>query len=535
VKKSSVGLSLQEETNQFLASYQDELSDLYIKSALAGWKAANTGNQSDFEAKAKAELELKTFHSNKDRFTKIQELLKASASLDPLTVRSLQIAELEHKENQLPNELIKQMVDLSTKIEQTFNTFRGEIDGKKFSNNELLTQIEEENNSVRRKQIWEALKQVGEAVAPNLIELAKIRNKAAKQLGYKNFWDMRIRLQEHDPVKLVALFKELEKSTNKPFSQMKQTLDKELAKRFKVKISEIQAWHYDNPFFQAAPPSDKIDLDEFYKDKKKEDIVQIAKRYYSDLGFDVDNIINRSDLYEREGKDQHAFSTDIDRAGDVRTLQNVRPKAESMDTMLHEFGHALYAEHTDRSLPFNIRDSAHIFTTEAVAMFFGAMPSNADWMVAYLGIDPKTAKQAKDPLAEQRKREQLIFARWTLVMLNFEKALYENPTQNLNKLWWKLVERYQKVRQPKGRNASDWASKPHFTIAPVYYHNYMMGELFAAQIRATLAKQSIDKKAWGEFFKTKIFFPGMRKQWPEFVKEATGQTLSAKHFAKELK
>ena len=40
-------------------------------------------------------------------------------------------------------------------------------------------------------------------------------------------------------------------------------------------------WHYDNPFFQAAPPSEKVDLDEFYKDKTKEDIVTIAEQFYA--------------------------------------------------------------------------------------------------------------------------------------------------------------------------------------------------------------------------------------------------------------
>ena len=36
-----------------------------------------------------------------------------------------------------------------------------------------------------------------------------------------------------------------------------------------------------------------------------------------------------------------------------------------------------------------------------------------------------------------------MFARWALVMLHFEKALYANPEQDLNKLWWDIVERYQ--------------------------------------------------------------------------------------------
>ena len=37
----------------------------------------------------------------------------------------------------------------------------------------------------------------------------------------------------------------------------------------------------------------------------------------------------------------------------------------------------------------------------------------------------------------------LIFSRWCQVMLRFEKGMYENPDQDLNKLWWDMAEKYQ--------------------------------------------------------------------------------------------
>ena len=40
------------------------------------------------------------------------------------------------------------------------------------------------------------------------------------------------------------------------------------------------------------------------------------------------------------------------------------------------------------------------------------------------------------------------------------------------------------VHRPEGRNAPDYASKIHIVSAPAYYHNYMMGELFADQVLA---------------------------------------------------
>ncbi len=82
----------------------------------------------------------------------------------------------------------------------------------------------------------------------------------------------------------------------------------------------------------------------------------------------------------------------------------------------------------------------------------------------------------------------LIFSRWCQVMLRFEKAIYDDPDQDLNALWWDLVEEYQVVRRPEGRNAPDYASKIHIVSAPAYYHNYMMGQLFASQVHHAIAR-----------------------------------------------
>lgn len=539
-------MNLQKNADAFLEVYLKELSAIELKQTTAYWAAANSGKKEDFDAYAAAELELKKLHSDSERFKKIEEFLTHKDQLKPLTQRALTVAELSFKGNQLSKEMLEKLVKTSTEIEQVFNTFRGKMDGKQYSNNDLLEMLAGETDTQKRKKMWETLKQVGDAVGPKLTALAKIRNEAAASLGYKNYWEMSIRLQEHNPDQLIAIFAELEKLTDEPFKAMKAELDAELAKRFNVNVEDMTPWHYDNPFFQAAPPSATVNLDEFYEDKKKEDIIRLAQTFLNDVGLPTESVIANSDLYEREGKDQHAFCTDINRNGDVRILVNIKPTAEWMDTSLHELGHAVYSSGCDFTLPYNLRDAAHTFTTEAVAMLFGALAKTPAWMVHYAGADAKRVDEVKGAILEQRRREQLIFARWTMVMFNFERALYDNPEQDLNTLWWDLVERFQFLKRPAGRNAADWAAKPHFTIAPVYYHNYMLGELFAAQLRGTLVKLAKhdgpastlkynEHKAFGDFFKEKLFKPGATKPWPEFVENATGEGLTAKFFAAELK
>ena len=139
----------------------------------------------------------------------------------------------------------------------------------------------------------------------------------------------------------------------------------------------------------------------------------------------------------------------------------------------------------------------------------------------------------------------LVFSRWAQVMFRFEKALYANPDQDLNSLWWDLVERYQLVHRPDGRQAPDYASKIHIVSAPAYYHNYLMGELFANQVLHAIARDVLNgvdpakasfvgNKGVGDFLKARIFTPGRSLDWNGLTRHATGEDLNAKAFAAEI-
>lgn len=540
VSKSKLGLIEDQEVKMFLDEYLKQYAQLEKDYNLAMWNASVSGKKEDFDKLSQLEFKLKEFHSRPDMLKRIEDLLHNKQHLSGEQKRSLELAYLRFKENQIDKGLLKKIVSLSTEIASIFNTYRAKYKGKLYSNNELLEMLSKETDSANRRLIWNALKQVGQKVAPKLIRLAHLRNKAARSIGFNNFWHMNIVLQEYDVDVLLSIFKELDELTLEPFMKIKAEIDAELSKKFQVSTENLRPWHYDNPFFQEAPPSDKVNPDLFYSHLKKEDIVEIAKRFFSDIGLDVSDILERSDLYDKTGKDQHAFCVDIDRLGDVRILTNIKANAKWMETTLHELGHAVYSKYIDRSLLYNVRDSAHIFITEAVAMFFGALAINPAWMIKYIKLDPNVARDYEKYLIMQRRREQLIFSRWTLVMLNFEKSFYENPNQNLNQLWWDLVERYQKLHRPLNRNKADWASKPHFTIAPVYYHNYMLGELFAAQLRSTLTSLKLynsdfkPTKQFGNFFIRKVFKSGASRKWSDFVSFVTGSPLSSKFFVFEI-
>jgi peptidyl-dipeptidase A len=154
-----------------------------------------------------------------------------------------------------------------------------------------------------------------------------------------------------------------------------------------------------------------------------------------------------------------------------------------------------------------------------------------------VGLRANEVASLQDDLARARRAALLVFARWVLVMTTFERALYADPDQDLDALWWTLVERHQQVRCPAGRHAPDWAAKIHLAAAPVYYQNYLYGELFASQLDQALADRAgglVDRSEAGALLVRDVFLPGASLRWDELVVRATGEPLSPRLLAAAL-
>lgn len=533
-------MAQQKAAQAFIDSLTNVVAPLYCEAARTYWDATATGKDELYEKYAQLDLALTKVFANPHDFERVKAL-RAQKFPNPLINRQIEVVYLNFLANQTDTTLLKKITDLQTSVEARFNKFRGKIDGKPVSGNDINAILSDSRDLKLRKKAWEASKQVAPLVANDIIELARLRNQAARSMGFNNYYEMSLITSEQDPEEIQRIFDELEQETRAPFIKVKAFMDSVLAQRLGVKSTDLRPWHYADPFFQEAPVVTEINLDRYYE---KYDVVELARRYYNGIGLNVDSILAHSDLYERENKYPHAYCTDIDRAGDVRIMVNVRNNASWMGTTLHELGHGVYSYNIDRTLPFLLREEAHTFTTEAIAIFFEQLANNPVWMQQMLGLSETEKNNLIATTKLTSRLQKLIFARWSLVMLHFEKALYTNPDQDLNQLWWDLVEKYQMVKRPEGRNAPDWAAKIHIAAYPVYYHNYQLGHLLAAQLLHAFMQKSqvaspdeiifVNNTLLGEYLKQNIFAVGKRYRWDEMIKKATGEQLSARYFVEQL-
>lgn len=525
-----------------IAEYERDLRPLESEVNRRWWDANVTGSDEAFRAKEEAETRLDLALADRERFSRIKACRDAGP-VSPLLARQIELLYLQALAKQVEPELLKRMLARANAIEQKFNAYRARVGEEELTDSQVRKVLKESPDGGRRRAVWEASKRVGEVVVGDLLALVELRNQAARELGFADYHAMQLRLGEQDQEDLVRLFDEMDRLTGEPFRQLKRELDEQLAARYGIDVKQLRPWHYQDPFFQEAQAVGDVSLDAVYAQR---DLLELCRRFYAGIGLPIEAVLEASDLYEKPGKSPHAFCTDIDREGDVRVLANIVPNEYWMSTMLHELGHAVYSSrYIPSSLPYLLRTDAHTLCTEGVAMMFERFAKSADWL-ALMGVEVKDRQAFNRAGAGMRRQRLLIFSRWCQVMFRFEKELYRDPSQDLNKLWWQLVERYQLVHPPEGRNAPDYASKIHIVSAPCYYHNYMLGELFACQLHAAIAREVLhsedaasavyaDNPAVGRFMRERVFAAGRTLRWDDLTRQATGAPLSAQAFAAEFR
>ncbi|BFH13939.1 hypothetical protein J6TS7_60940 [Paenibacillus dendritiformis] len=140
------------------------------------------------------------------------------------------------------------------------------------------------------------------------------------------------------------------------------------------------------------------------------------------------------------------------REGKPRIMMSIDASEFWLSAMLHEFGHAAYDKYIDPSLPFLLRKPAHTLTTKGIAMLFGRMTKQSEWIKRYIFANcPHAAfMQEEGSIERALRRDMLVSMRWYLVFTLFERERYEHAGsgKKLNERWWQLVQRIQHL-QPR--------------------------------------------------------------------------------------
>jgi len=515
----------------FLEAYEAFARPVAHKLHLAYWKFSCTGDSSHQVAIKECEELFSDLHGDSRVYDAIEEWLEQPLDSD-FQQRQLELLQREYRRSKAPDDLRKQIIELTLNIEETVSVFRPTLRGRTVNSNELDRILLHEEDEATRREAWLATRQVGQEVSEEAIALVKLRNELAQHLGFTNYFELAVDDEELSIDFVEGILDALHKQSEAAWTSCRTNIESELCMARGKSIEDLMPWDHSDRFFQSYPRKDpSLSTDSWFEPST---IRRHSQNFFRRVGLPIEQLWEASDMMPREGKYPHAFCIGIDNPEDVRVLCNLDGTTRWMDTTLHEFGHALYNRYIDPELPWLLREAAHTFITEAVAMYFGRHARDPRWLTGIVGIPADRTS----PIAGVQAESQLIFSRWAMLVTRFEQAMYTDPNQDLNDLWWRLSTELQGLKRPEGHDLPDWASKVHISCYPAYYQNYIYGELLASQFRECIVQGPKGESGTleaevGDFFKP-LFSTGRSQSWQHTIRTRTGRDLDPGAWLKEF-
>lgn len=219
-------VDLTEKAKKFITAHESKFRPLEVAASIAWWEAMTTGNKDAFKKKEEAQNKMDEALSNPAVFKELKALYQERKDVgDAVTARAIEVLYLMYLEKQVDPALLKKITAKENAVDQKFTIFRAKVDDKEMADSEVRKVLKESKDSARRQAVWEAAKQVGGVLEGDLKELVKLRNQAAVQLGYKNYHQLKLALNEQTTEDILKLFDELDDLTKEPFKTAKAEID----------------------------------------------------------------------------------------------------------------------------------------------------------------------------------------------------------------------------------------------------------------------------------------------------------------------
>src|SRR5207245_4011556 len=183
----------QELADRFLKLANADYQALYRVNSEAQWQAV-TDVTPEHDAAAEATGKAyAAFNGNPAIITEARELLTYQKELNELTVRQLKQLLLNAAEGPMTNpDLVSKRVEAETKQASILNSFEFKLNGQKITANDIDNKLEKSSDLTERKAVWEASKEIGPKLKPNLVILRDLRNGVAKEMKYPDYFSLEV-------------------------------------------------------------------------------------------------------------------------------------------------------------------------------------------------------------------------------------------------------------------------------------------------------------------------------------------------------
>ncbi len=407
----------------------------------------------------------------------------------------------------------------------------------------LALQIGTSQDERIRRAAWEGLRSIETHVLENgFLEIVKERNRLGKILGYEDYYDYKVSVNEgFSKKKLFELLDDLELNTR---DACRRSID---ALRAEKGDAAVEAWNFD----YNTSGDLKARTDPYHR---FDDALERWGVSFAALGIRYSGANLTLDLVNRAGKHENGFMhgpgptfTEGENFHPARInfTANAVPGQigsgeRAMNTLLHEGGHAAHFSNIRMPAPCFSQEftPTSVAMAETQSMFLDSLMDDPDWLVRYARNEAGESMPEELILnvLEQGHKYRAHQIRRLLVVSYAEKIIYEMPEEELtpeNVLnAMREVERRLLMQPAAGRPT---LAIPHLIAgeASAYYHGYILAEMAVFQTRDYFLRRDgrlMDNPKIGRDLAENYWKPGNSRTFLEMIEDLTGEPFSARAF-----
>ncbi len=407
--------------------------------------------------------------------------------------------------------------------------------------NKLRLMVMTHPDEATRKAAWEGLRSIEAFVLENgFIEVVKERNKLGRLMGFKDFYDWKVKLCEgFSQQELFTVLDDLVANTSEACRASVETVARAKGP------AAIEPWNFE--FTTAGDLT--AERDPYLR---MESALINWGRSFARLGIRYEGAHMDVDLIDRKGKFENGFMHGpvpafFDRDQFITARINFTANAvpgqvgggrRELETLFHEGGHAAHFANIKMPAPCFSQEFAptSIAFAETQSMFLDSLVGDPDWLTSYARNDagqPMPPELIKRSLKEQHEfRAHRL--RKMMIVPYFERVLYQMSDAELTPK--NILEAGRRIEANMVFQPSDSRpilSVPHLLSndSSAYYHGYVLAQMAVFHTRAYFLQrdgQIMDNPRIGKDLAEVYWKPGNSKTFFEFVQALTGQPFSAK-------
>ncbi len=534
------------------ANYLENLNEKYLKLHREKedlfW-TTYMGTNSDHDKFKQAEKDYKAFVSNPSQLQEIEKIESLSREEDKESLegwkRFFSCHSIDNEEaRRIQEELIKVEGDIFSKrkdVDLKYLNEKGETVSA--STLVLATNLVANEKEEVRKSSFEALRELEKwVVHSGFLDLVKLRNKFARELGYENYFDYSV--DKNERMGTGALFKILDEFKNLTEDNLRKGWE-----NLATRLGNDALKPYNLRFSIGGEVEKKLD-----KYMPFEKSLERWVRSFHRMGVRYRGADLTLDLFDRKGKYENGFmhgpvpcymDKDSWVPAKINFTSNANPNQvgsgfSGLNTLFHEGGHAAHFSNIVMPSPCFSHEfpPTSMAYAETQSMFFDSLLMDPDWLFRYAqSLEGETIPEelvaelieAKQPYASYAERS-------IMVVPYFERILYEMDEENLT------PERVLEIARKVEKNIVGLESpRPILTIPHLLggdsaccYHGYLLAHMAVYQTKDYFLKKEgyiVDNPNIGPELAKHYWGPGNSVAHHETLQSLTGEGFSGKYLA----